>query len=62
MIGAPRAFSMYRFLIAAAALFAAGWFAAPPFPALARADEDWNRGEYVAALTTYQQLLNGPIA
>jgi len=53
---------MYRLTIAGAALLAAGWMAAPSTTALARADEDWDRGDYVAALTAYQQLLNGPDA
>ena len=53
---------MYRLTIAAAALLAAGWLAAPAATSLARADEDWDRGDYVAALTAYQQLLNGPDA
>jgi Peptidase family M28 len=53
---------MYRFTIAGAALLAAGWLASPSTSTLARADDDWDRGDYVAALTAYQQLLNGPDA
>src|SRR6188508_1185821 len=30
--------------------------------ALQRADADWDKGDYVAALTTYQELLAGPDA
>src|SRR6185295_19146731 len=51
---------MYRLTMAAAALIAAGWLTTAPSPTLAGADEDWDRGDYVAALTAYQQLLNGP--
>jgi len=46
--------------MAAAALCAAGWLATAPSPTLAGANDDWDRGDYVAALTAYQQLLNGP--
>ena len=53
---------MYRFTIAGAALAAAGWLPAPSSSTLARADDEWDRGDYVAALTAYQQLLNGPDA
>src|SRR5262245_51891248 len=53
---------MYRITIAGVALLAAGWLAAPTASTLSRADDDWDRGDYVAALTAYQQLLNGPDA
>jgi len=53
---------MYRLTMAAAALIAAGWLATAPSLTLAGADDDWDRGDYVAALTAYQQLLNGPSA
>jgi Peptidase family M28 len=50
---------MYRFAMAGAALLLAGWMSTSPADTLARADEDWDKGDYVAALTAYQQLLNG---
>src|SRR5262245_30056948 len=53
---------MYRLTCAGAALIAAAWLSSPPSPTLAGADDDWDRGDYVAALTAYQQLLNGPDA
>ena len=53
---------MYRLTISAAALLAAGWMAAPASSTLAHAGDDWDRGDYVAALTAYQRLLNGPDA
>ena len=54
---------MYRLTLGCAALIAGGWIAAGPSGgALARADDEWNSGDYIAALTTYQQLLAGPDA
>jgi len=53
---------MYRFSIAGAALLLAGWLSTPANGTLALADEAWDDGDYIAALTAYQQLLNGPDA
>ena len=59
---------MYTRFAAAAALLAAGWIAlsatatSATTAALERAAADWDRGDYVSALTTYQELLAGPDA
>jgi hypothetical protein len=54
---------MHRLVSLAAALAATTWTLAPHDPttdaALQRARFDWDRGDYVAALTTDQELLNG---
>jgi hypothetical protein len=58
----------FRILAAAAVLFAAGLVhisardRATADAALERAWHAWDKGEYVAALTTYQELLAGPDA
>jgi hypothetical protein len=53
---------MYRLSLGAAVLLAAGWLSTSANPTLARAEDDWDNGRYIAALTAYQQLLNGPDA
>lgn len=54
---------MYRLAFGSAALFVAGWMSfSPSSSPLARADEDWEKGDYVSALTAYQKLLDGPDA
>ena len=53
---------MYRFGFPCAAIVLAWMAVAPAGSVLGRADDDWNRGDYIAALTVYQQLLSGPEA
>jgi hypothetical protein len=54
---------MYKFTLAGAALVLAAWISSTPSAAtLARAGDDWDRGDYIAALTAYQGLLAGPDA
>src|SRR5207342_157757 len=63
-----RPFSMYKRVALIAALLAAGLISvngrdrAAADAALQRAWSDWDAGDYVAALTTYQELLAGPDA
>ena len=76
MICTREAFSLYTHpstrIGAVAALFAAAWIHVAgrdraaadntPKAALQRAADAWDKGDYVAALTAYQDLLSGPDA
>lgn len=53
---------MYRFSLVTTVLLAAGWLSVATNPTLTRADDDWDKGNYIAALTAYRQLLAGPDA
>src|SRR5215831_9178230 len=53
---------MYRRPLILTAAAAVAWLSLATGDPLARADERWEAGDYIAALTDYQQLLNGPEA